>query len=401
MSPKLHSSIFPALILTTLLLIFIHYSILSQTPSIPSTPTNPNPAQKLQTYPCNLFDGAWLLDPGRRPAYDDTCPFHRNAWNCLRNKRENMERINEWRWAPGACELPRVDPERFLGVMRGRNLGFVGDSLNENFVAALLCVLKGGDGAARKWKRKGAWRGAYFPKFNVTVGYHRAVLLARYQWQPKQPEDIDLGGLKGIHPVDTDIPADDWASIANFYDVLIFNTGHWWGHDKFPKEKPLVFYESGNLIMPPLDMLDGFRRVLKNMASYIEKEIPSKTLKFWRLQSPRHFLGGDWNQNGSCLFDNPLNKSQLDLWFDPANEGVNKEARLLNDIIKETLRGTSVQLLDLSRLSEFRADAHPATWLGRKDAVEVWGQDCMHWCLPGVPDTWVDILAELIQYALQ
>ncbi|BBH09262.1 Plant protein of unknown function D [Prunus dulcis] len=43
-------------------------------------------------------------------------------------------------------------------------------------------------------------------------------------------------------------------------------------------------------------------------------------------------------------------------------------------------------------LKSSRADAHPAIWLGQKDAVAIWGQDCMHWCLPGVPDTWVDIL---------
>ncbi|KAL9681658.1 hypothetical protein QQ045_013445 [Rhodiola kirilowii] len=401
MSFKLHSSIFPSLIFLTLILIFIYYNILSQTPSLSSAPTNPNPSEKLQTYPCNLYEGNWALDPSRKPMYDETCPFHRNAWNCLRNKRENMERINEWKWVPRSCELPRVDPERFLGIMRNRNVGFVGDSLNENFVVALLCVLRGGDGGVRKWKRKGAWRGAYFPKFNVTVGYHRAVLLARYQWQPKQPEDIVRDGLKGINRVDIDIPADDWTNIANFYDVLIFNTGHWWGYDKFPKETPLVFYESGKLITPPLDMLDGYKLVLKNMASYIQKEIPDRTLKFWRLQSPRHFHGGNWNQNGSCLFNDPLDKSQLDAWFDPSNNGVNKEARLLNDIITKTLQGTDIHLLDLSHLSEFRADAHPATWLGRKDAVEVWGQDCMHWCLPGLPDTWVDILTELIQYSLQ
>lgn len=92
---------------------------------------------------------------------------------------------------------------------------------------------------------------------------------------------------------------------------------------------------------------------------------------------------------------------QLDLWFDPRNNGVNKEARVLNRMIRDTLQGTDVQLLDLTYLSEFRADAHPATWLGKKDAVEIWGQDCMHWCLPGVPDTWVDIVSELIRIGLE
>ncbi|KAK8665208.1 hypothetical protein V6N13_005381 [Hibiscus sabdariffa] len=60
-----------------------------------------------------------------------------------------------------------------------KNVGFVGDSLNENFLVLFLCVLRVADDGAKKWKKKGAWRGAYFPKFNVTVAYHRAVLLAK------------------------------------------------------------------------------------------------------------------------------------------------------------------------------------------------------------------------------
>lgn len=146
--------------------------------------------------------------------------------------------------------------------------------------------------------------------------------------------------------------------------------------------------------------MDGLKAVLESMISYIQREVPANTLKFWRLQSPRHFYGGEWNQNGSCLFDEPLKEVQLDSWFDPINNGVNKEARLLNNVIKEVLIGSDIQLLDLTHLSEFRADAHPAVWLGKKDAVAVWGQDCLHWCLPGVPDTWVDILAQLILRSL-
>lgn len=92
-----------------------------------------------------------------------------------------MGRINSWRWVPSGCDLPRIDPVRFLGVMMNRRIGFVGDSLNENFLASFLCILRVADAGAQRWKRKGAWRGAYFPKFNVTVAYHRAVLLAKYE----------------------------------------------------------------------------------------------------------------------------------------------------------------------------------------------------------------------------
>uniref|UniRef100_A0A2P2Q2L8 Trichome birefringence-like C-terminal domain-containing protein n=1 Tax=Rhizophora mucronata TaxID=61149 RepID=A0A2P2Q2L8_RHIMU len=164
---------------------------------------------------------------------------------------------------------------------------------------------------------------------------------------------------------------------------------------------PLVFHRDGRPIHPPLGLYDGLKVVLESMVSYIEKEVPKKTLKFWRLQSPRHFHGGEWNQNGSCLFNEPLREDELDMWFDPSNNEVNKEARMLNRVIEEALHGTDIRVLDLTGLSEFRADAHPAVWLGKKDAVEIWGQDCMHWCLPGVPDTWVDILSELITDSLK
>lgn len=62
-------------------------------------------------------------------------------------------------------------------------------------------------------------------------------------------------------------------------------------------------------------MLDGLKVVLENMVAHIEKVFPKKVLKFWRLQSPRHFHGGEWNQNGSCLFDEPLEEFQVNQKF--------------------------------------------------------------------------------------
>ena len=47
------------------------------------------------------------------------------------------------------------------------------------------------------------------------------------RWKPKQSSVSDQDGLKGVYRVDVDIPADEWTSITDFYDVLVFNTGHW------------------------------------------------------------------------------------------------------------------------------------------------------------------------------
>eukprot|EP00250_Pteridium_aquilinum_P016843 c23318_g1_i1 orf=127-1407(-) len=350
---------------------------------------------------CDFAKGKWVFDSARQPVYGEACPFQRNAWNCGKNKRPGLEDMYKWRWAPHNCRLPTIEPAAFLSSIRNLNLGFVGDSLNENLLVSLLCILATADPGSHRWKKKKAWRGAYFPKYNVTVGYHRAVLLADYhEWKATNASEPleKLGFTRGFQ-VNVDLPASDWINVTEFYDIVIFNTGHWWGFDKFPPDNPLLFHKQGEPIIPPLDLRDGLKVVLEHMISYAERAFPSKVMKIWRTQSPRHFEGGDWNQNGSCLSNRLLNDSQVAEWFGLGKGGVNREARELNAIILHALKGSSFQLLDVSHLSEYRSDAHPAIWLGQKDAHVIWGQDCMHWCLPGIPDTWVNIfMAMALQF---
>ncbi|KAJ7946814.1 Protein trichome birefringence-like [Quillaja saponaria] len=129
--------------------------------------------------------------------------------------------------------------------MRNKNIGFVGDSLNENFLVSFLCILRVADEGAKKWKeKKGAWRELIFLNSMSLSLHHRAVLLAKYERQSKELEH-DRDGLKGRYRVDVDVPAVEWTNICGFYNVLVFNTGHWWGYDKFPEETPFVFYREG------------------------------------------------------------------------------------------------------------------------------------------------------------
>jgi hypothetical protein len=51
-----------------------------------------------------------------------------------------------------------------------------------------------------------------------------------------------------------------------------------------------------------------------------------------------------------------------------------------------------VKLLDVTLLSLLRKDGHPSIYgLGGPTVM-----DCSHWCLAGVPDTWNQILYNLI-----
>ena len=66
------------------------------------------------------------------------------------------------------------------------------------------------------------------------------------------------------------------------------------------------------------------------------------------------------------------------------------------DIVERVIGKMSkkVHLLDITRLSQLRKDAHPGAYASPGHH----GMDCSHWCLPGVPDTWNELLyAELLR----
>ena len=63
-------------------------------------------------------------------------------------------------------------------------------------------------------------------------------------------------------------------------------------------------------------------------------------------------------------------------------------------IVKQVLgeMAKPVGLLDITTLSQLRRDGHPSVYgiYGER------GNDCSHWCLPGVPDTWNQLLFAML-----
>lgn len=59
-------------------------------------------------------------------------------------------------------------------------------------------------------------------------------------------------------------------------------------------------------------------------------------------------------------------------------------------IVRSVLRGMAkpVNLLDVTAMTELRKDGHPSIYAGGGPKLN----DCSHWCLPGVPDSWNQLL---------
>ncbi|KAK8942863.1 hypothetical protein KSP39_PZI009445 [Platanthera zijinensis] len=370
---------------------------------------------------CNYTSGNWVRNQHFvTPRYDSSCKEIFKGWNCLSNRKSNARDLLQWRWNPSGCLLPPLDPVHFLGRFRNKSIGFVGDSLNRNMFVSLFCMLRRvAEGEVRKWRPAGADRGFIFVNYNLTVAYHRTNLLARYgSWSANSNGGtLESLGFKNGYRVDVDLPEQTWAEAPLVHDILIFNTGHWWwAPSKFdPVHSPMLFFEKGMPILPLVPPDVGIDITLKHMISYVEKRMKFGGIKFFRTQSPRHFEGGDWNKGGSCrrvkplaieeillvtlrmLQNSPLLPEiklkifQVEDLFSLAKNGTNAEARSVNRHLFEALKGSSFRLLDITHMSEFRADAHPSITGGKKH------EDCMHWCLPGLTDSWNDLLVALLQ----
>ena len=60
---------------------------------------------------------------------------------------------------------------------------------------------------------------------------------------------------------------------------------------------------------------------------------------------------------------------------------------------------TPVVYLNITRLTDYRKDGHPSKY--RQPGSRGGFQDCSHWCLPGVPDSWNQLLYASLLLSLE
>ncbi|KAL3652923.1 hypothetical protein CASFOL_002604 [Castilleja foliolosa] len=332
---------------------------------------------------CDITKGRWVFEESY-PLYTNvTCPFIDEGFNCQSNGRLDKDYM-KWRWQPQDCDIPRFNAAKMLELIRGKRLVFVGDSINRNQWESMLCLLMGGVKDPKKvYEVRGRKitkeRGNYcfkFEDYKCTVEFYVShflvhetkAKLGRKKTQTLRIDTIDKGSSR-------------WRGA----DILVFNTAHWWSHSK--TKAGINYYQEGDQVHSRLNVTKAFQRALSTWASWIDKYTdPHKTRIFFRSSSPAHFSGGLWNMGGHCKEA-----------FRPINETFNSNYPEKNMIVEEIIgqMKNTVTLLNITRLSDYRPDAHPSKY-GRK-SVNPGVQDCSHWCLPGVPDSWNELLFYYLQ----
>ncbi|KAM7250465.1 hypothetical protein ACFE04_022348 [Oxalis oulophora] len=163
-------------------------------------------------------------------------------------------------------------------------------------------------------------------------------------------------------------------------DMLIFNSFHWWTHTG--RQKTWDYFQVGDKLVQEMDRMEAYRIALTTWSKWVDDHIDtSKIQVFYQGIAPVHYNGNEWKEtNKTCEGETEPVKGSI--YPTPPLEG----EKIVKNVIGKMSK--PVYLLDVSLLSQLRKDGHPSIYTIKGSTYN----DCSHWCLAGVPDTWNHLL---------
>ncbi|XP_043710579.1 protein trichome birefringence-like 34 [Telopea speciosissima] len=345
---------------------------------------------------CNLFSGKWVFDNSSYPLYSgNQCTYMSDQVACEKFGRKDLSYQN-WRWQPHQCDLPRFNAKALLEKLRGKRLVYVGDSLNRGQWVSMVCLVESSIPPSQKsMHSNGSLITFKAMEYNATIEFY---------WSPLLLESNSDDPVNHRLP-DRIVRIEAIEKHARYWtdaDVLVFNTYLWW---RRPKMKLLwgSFDRLDDGIYKEVEMLRSYEMALKTWSDWLDIHVNrTKTQLFFVSMSPTHLRKHEWSnaREGNCYNETKLITKE-GYWGEGSDL---RMMRLVEAAIEELgKRGLTVQMLNITQMSEYRKEAHPSIYRRQWEPLTqeqlsnpTSYADCTHWCLPGVPGAWNELLYTLL-----
>ncbi|CAN6288400.1 unnamed protein product [Urochloa humidicola] len=345
---------------------------------------------------CDIFRGDWVPDPDAPYYTNDTCSVIHEHYDCMRYGKPDLGFV-KWRWQPDGCDLPRLDPWRFLDVMRGKSIAFVGDSLARNHKDSLICLLTRAAEPTTSWPSR-KHTVYHYGEYNFTVSNFWAPYLVRH-------EQIDDDGPAhtGLWNLYLDEPDDVWAAHVAGFDYAVVSASSWF-------YRPSMLYEAGRLVGCHYCLLPNVTDLTPRYALRMATRTTLRALSgadgrfrgaavVLRTVDPSQYEGGEWNKDGNCVRTRPYRRGEKKVQgFELDFRNLQLEEFVAAEKAAKVGDGkVRMMLMDTTEAMILRADAHPSKYRGwTPEKHFTLHNDCVHWCLPGAVDTWNDMLLHML-----
>lgn len=338
---------------------------------------------------CDVARGEWVRDEAARPAYHEwECPYIQPQLTCQAHGRPDKG-YQGWRWQPRECSMPSFNATLMLEMLRGKRMLFVGDSLNRGQYVSLLCLLhRAIPDAGKSFETVDSLSIFRAKDYDATIEFYWAPMLAESNSDDAVVHRVDDRVIRGA-------PMDKHSRFWKGADILVFNSYLWWvAGDKIQILRGADNDMSKDIVEMKAE--EAYRLVLYQVVRWLEHNVdPKNSRVFFVTASPTHTDSKQWGdeaEGGNCY-------NQTSPISDPSYRG--STSREMQRVTAEVLATSRVPVgvVNITRLSEYRRDAHTQTY--KKQWAEPTAEqradprtyaDCTHWCLPGVPDTWNELL---------
>ncbi|CAD6207304.1 unnamed protein product [Miscanthus lutarioriparius] len=338
---------------------------------------------------CDVAQGEWVYDEAARPWYqEEECPYIQPQLTCQAHGRPDRA-YQHWRWQPRGCTLPSFNATLMLEMLRGKRMLFVGDSLNRGQYVSLVCLLHRIIPESSKSMETFDSLTVFKAKdYNATIEFYWAPFLAESNSDDAVVHRIADRIVRGTS-------IEKHAKFWKGADILVFNTYLWWMTGQKMKILQNSF-EDKNKDIIEMETEDAYGMVLNAVLKWVESNMNPKTSRvFFVTMSPTHTRSKDWGDDtdGNC-YNQTTPIKDLSYWGPSTSKGL---MRVIGEVFGASK--IPVGVVNITQLSEYRKDAH--TQIYKKQWNPLTPEqianpksyaDCTHWCLPGLQDTWNELL---------
>ncbi|KAK4253355.1 hypothetical protein QN277_010676 [Acacia crassicarpa] len=339
---------------------------------------------------CDIFSGKWVYDNTSHPLYiESDCPYMSDQLACHKHGRSDLG-YQYWRWQPHNCNLKRWTVAEMWEKLRNKRLMFVGDSLNRGQWISMVCLLQSVIPADKRSMSPNAPLTIFrAEEYNATV---------EFLWAPLLVESNSDDPVK--HSLNERIIRPDsvlkHSSQFEHADILVFNTYLWWRQGPVK----LLWTDAENGACEELDGLGAMELAMGAWADWVSSKVdPLKKRVFFVTMSPTHLWSREWKpeSEGNCYGEKePIGVEGY--WGSGSDLPT---MRMVDNILSKM--SSKVTVINITQLSEYRKDGHPSIYRKfweplppEKLSNPTSYSDCIHWCLPGVPDVWNELLFHLL-----
>ncbi|CAI5498207.1 unnamed protein product [Closterium sp. Naga37s-1] len=342
---------------------------------------------------CKYEEGRWEPQAKAQMRYHSNyCSLLRTvgAVNCLNPKRPRSPKYLRYKWVPPTCGATfGFNAREFLNRMRNKVVASVGDSLSyENFMPSIVCQLNevARVETADELLGKLAGRGLLVPThimrvraYNITLVNVWSTFLNHYVHDDQTLRKYNGGVKPTAEDAVVDVTRLDstWAEHVGQYDVLVLQSAAHW-RAKPTKWRRYFVDSAGVRQWPEKKYTKAFFTGMKTAADFLtarKAKGASKPLSY--------FLSAPAAIDGCGKYRGALGQSQAD-----AMVAKNRQAMVFLPAQLRAFRKAPVRIIQLTRSTIYRPDA----LVGASG-----NDDCVHWCLPGVPDSWTDMFYEQLR----